>query len=144
MAPLALIILALPHCIGLSYWLYQLVLSWYLHEPESTQLSFSKVSDIRTDGHPDPKIGPQVYLGSDKNEFGVQHEEMSLWWICLSHMINIVPWPWPCPCQFGYTEEIVWRHTCPQHSFWAVHWANQDLQWKAKEVARNLFGGDVR
>ena len=29
MAPLALVTIALPHCLGLSYWLYQLVLSWY-------------------------------------------------------------------------------------------------------------------
>ena len=25
--------LALPHCLGMPYWLYQLVLSWYLHQP---------------------------------------------------------------------------------------------------------------
>ena len=29
--------LALLHCLGLPYWHYQLVLSWYLHQPESTQ-----------------------------------------------------------------------------------------------------------
>ena len=29
---------ALPHCLELSYWHYQLVLSWYLHQPESHQL----------------------------------------------------------------------------------------------------------
>ena len=29
--------LALPHCLGLSYWLYQLVSSWYLYQPESHQ-----------------------------------------------------------------------------------------------------------
>ena len=38
-APLAL---ALPHCLGLPYWHYQLVLSWYPHQPESHQLSLHK------------------------------------------------------------------------------------------------------
>merc|ERR1719458_2201228 len=37
--------LALPHCLGLPYWHYQLVLSWYLHQPESHQLSLHKVSE---------------------------------------------------------------------------------------------------
>ena len=49
--------LALPHCLGLPYWHYQLVLSWYLHQPESHQ--FHKHHSL-TDGHPDPKIGPQI------------------------------------------------------------------------------------
>ena len=57
---------ALPHCLELPYWHYQLVLSWYLHQQESHQLSLNKVSQWRTDGHPDPKIGPQVYLGPIK------------------------------------------------------------------------------
>ena len=43
---------ALLHCLGLPYWHYQLVLSWYPHQPESHQLSLHKVSysvtDIRT------------------------------------------------------------------------------------------------
>ena len=58
--------LALLHCLELPYWHYQLLLSWYLHQPESHQLSFNKVSDGVTDGHPDPKIGPQGYLGPIK------------------------------------------------------------------------------
>ena len=33
--------LALPHCLGRLYWHYQLVLSWYLHQPESHQLSLA-------------------------------------------------------------------------------------------------------
>ena len=41
--------LALPHCPGLSYWHYQLVLSWYLHQPESHQLSLQKVLDLVLD-----------------------------------------------------------------------------------------------
>ena len=40
-----------------------MVLSWYPHQPESHQLSLTKVSY----GHPDPKIGPQIYLGPIKN-----------------------------------------------------------------------------
>ena len=40
MAPLES--LALPHCLGLPYWHYQLVLSWYLHQLESHQLSWTK------------------------------------------------------------------------------------------------------
>ena len=35
--------LALSYCLGLPYWHYQLVLSWYLHQPESHQLSLQKV-----------------------------------------------------------------------------------------------------
>ena len=52
------------HCLELPYWHYQLVLSWYLHQPESHQLSVKK---WRTDGltsdDPDPKIGPKGHLG---------------------------------------------------------------------------------
>ena len=44
------------HCLELPYWHYQLVLSWYPHQPESHQLSLTNVSlfvclfvcDIRT------------------------------------------------------------------------------------------------
>ena len=43
--------LALPTFLGLPFWHYQLVLSWYPHQPE---LSLHKVSDSQTDGHPDP------------------------------------------------------------------------------------------
>ena len=35
--------LALSHCLGLPYWHYQLVLSWYLHQPESHQLSLQNI-----------------------------------------------------------------------------------------------------
>ena len=38
--------LGLPHCVGMPYWHYQLVLSWYLHQPESHQLSLQKVSQF--------------------------------------------------------------------------------------------------
>ena len=34
--------LALPHCNGMPYWHYQLVLSLYLHQPESHQFSLQK------------------------------------------------------------------------------------------------------
>ena len=37
--------LALPYCLGLSYWHNQSVLSWYLHQPELHQLSQEKVLD---------------------------------------------------------------------------------------------------
>ena len=40
---------ALPHCLELPYWHYQLVLTWYLHQPESHQLSLLKVSQLVTD-----------------------------------------------------------------------------------------------
>ena len=47
---------ALLHCLGLPYWHYQLVLSWYPRQPESHQLSLTEVSygltDIRTPGLP--------------------------------------------------------------------------------------------
>ena len=58
-------------CLGLPYWHYQLVLSCYPHQPESHQLSLHKVSEGLTDGHPDPKIGPQVYLGPIKRKYAL-------------------------------------------------------------------------
>ena len=45
--------LALPHCLGLPYWHYQQVLSWYLYLLESHQLSLNKVFQSQN----------QVYLG---------------------------------------------------------------------------------
>ena len=56
-------ITALPHCLELPYWHYQLVLSWYPHQPESHQ---SQKGVWRTDGHPDPKIELLVYLSPIK------------------------------------------------------------------------------
>ena len=44
----------------------ELVLTWYHHQPESYQLSLTKVSHLQTDGQSDPKIGPGL-PGSDKN-----------------------------------------------------------------------------
>ena len=41
-------------CLGLPYLQYQLVLSWFLDQPESHQLSLQKVLYWRTDGHQDP------------------------------------------------------------------------------------------
>ena len=41
--------LALPHCVGMPYWHYQLVLSLYLHQLESHQLSLHKwLSELET------------------------------------------------------------------------------------------------
>ena len=63
------VILALLHCLQLPFWHYQLVLSWYPHQPESHQLSLHKgllLTYSLTHWHPDPKIGPQVYLGPIK------------------------------------------------------------------------------
>ena len=37
------------HCLGLPYCHYQLVLTWYLHQPESHQLSLHKVLYLVTD-----------------------------------------------------------------------------------------------
>ena len=47
------------------HWHYQMVLSWYLHQPESHQLSLNKVLDSRTDGW---TSGPQINLGPIKIE----------------------------------------------------------------------------
>ena len=38
----------------IAYWHYQLVLSWYLHQPESHQLSFNNVSHSLSERQPDP------------------------------------------------------------------------------------------
>ena len=51
----------LQHCLGLPFWHYQLVLSWYLHQPESQRLG---LSDGRTSG---PKYWTPGLPGSDKN-----------------------------------------------------------------------------
>ena len=60
---------ALPHCLGLSYWHYQLVLAWYLHQPETHQLSFTNLSDSlttgpidRTPGTPGSDNEREIYL----------------------------------------------------------------------------------
>ena len=58
--------LALPHCLGLPYWLCQLVSGWFLYQPESHQLSFNMVClfvCFRQFGHIDRTRRP----GSDKN-----------------------------------------------------------------------------
>ena len=46
-----------------AYWHYQLVLGWYHHQPESTQLSLTKVSEFVTSGPLDRTPG---LPGSDK------------------------------------------------------------------------------
>ena len=59
---------ALPHCLELPYWHYQLVLSWYLHQPESHQLSLHKVSHSLSDGQTSgPKDRTPGLPGYDKN-----------------------------------------------------------------------------
>ena len=55
--------IALPHCLGLPYWHYQLVLSWYLHQPETHQLSQQNISHLETLGPIDRTPG---IPGSDK------------------------------------------------------------------------------
>ena len=37
---------ALPHCLGMPYLQYLLVLHWYLHQPESHQLSLHKGGSV--------------------------------------------------------------------------------------------------
>ena len=54
--------LALPHCLGMPHWHYQLVLSLYLHHPESHQLSLHK-GKWRTTG---PNYRTPGLPGSDK------------------------------------------------------------------------------
>ena len=58
--------LELPHCLGMPYWRYQLVLSWHLHQPESHQLSLIKVTQLDRSGPIDRTPG---IPGSDKNGF---------------------------------------------------------------------------
>ena len=66
MAPVALV--ALPHCLGLPYWHYQLVLSLYLHQLESHQLSLHKwLTQFVSERQANPYIGPGT-PGSDKNK----------------------------------------------------------------------------
>ena len=66
--------LVLPHCFWLPFWHHQLVLSWYLHQPESHQLSLQKVleslSQWETSGPIDRTPGTP---GSDKKRASVKH-----------------------------------------------------------------------
>ena len=59
--------LALPHCFGMSYWHHQLVLGWYLHQPESHQSSLQKVSQSP---------------GSDKKDKKDKREKSDYFWSC--------------------------------------------------------------
>ena len=62
--------LALPHCLELPSWHYQPVLSWYLHQPESHQLSQTKrLTDGLTCG---PNYRTPGLPGSDKNWIGTK------------------------------------------------------------------------
>ena len=54
----------MPHCLGLPFWHYQLVLSWYIHQPESHQFSLQKLSQFQRTGPIDRTPGTP---GSDKN-----------------------------------------------------------------------------
>ena len=62
---------ALPDCLGLPYWHYQLVLTWYLHQPESHQLSLQNlsesVSDNRTHRSDQGYLGPIKIVKIDRN-----------------------------------------------------------------------------
>ena len=40
------------HCLGLPHWHYQLVLTWYLHQPESHHLSLQQ--RLVSEREPDP------------------------------------------------------------------------------------------
>ena len=52
--------LSLPHCLGMPYGHYQLVLSRYLHQPESHQVSLQNVSELETE------IGTHIHLDPTK------------------------------------------------------------------------------
>ena len=51
------------HCLGLLYLYHQLEFTWYLHQPESHELSQQNVFYILTETDSDPYIRPQVYMG---------------------------------------------------------------------------------
>ena len=53
------------------HWQYQLVLSWYLHQPESHQLSLQNVLDFKR-RTPGPKDRTPGLPGSDKNKYSKQ------------------------------------------------------------------------
>ena len=58
--------LASPHCLELPNWHHQFVLSWYLHQPESHQLSFKSMSYLDRSRPIDRTPGIPV---SDKKPF---------------------------------------------------------------------------
>ena len=90
---------ALPHCLELPYWHYQLVLTWYLHQPESHQLSFTKVSYSRTSGPKDrtPGLGPiNIARGTTDPEID------SVTWIKLGNNMT--------PLTFVANLPTRWRH----------------------------------
>ena len=78
--------LELLHCLELSCWHYQLVLSWYLHQPESHQLSFTNLLDgptyWRTSG---PKDRTPGLPGSNRNV------RLLIIWKVLIYWLSIAP-----------------------------------------------------
>ena len=63
--------LVLPNCLGMSYWHYRLVLGWYLHQPESHQLSLQKVSQLVRDKR--THRSDQGHLGPIKTRITTKH-----------------------------------------------------------------------
>ena len=82
-------------------------LSWYPHQPESHQLSLHKVCD----GHPDPKIRPQVYLGPIKKSKKIQHIKTPKSW-------NMRP---DSRAQNGF--DVAFSNTMPSHCHHYQHLA---------------------
>ena len=66
------------YCLGLSCWHYYLVLSWYLHQPESHQLSLQKVSQFVRDNR--THRSDQGYLGPIKIMSMSQKSCMAVMW----------------------------------------------------------------
>ena len=111
--------LVLPHCLGLPFWHYQLVLSLYLHQPESHQLSLQKVShsvsETRTHRSDQRYLGPiKMYilyqvriLKSGKS----QHHKHGIFHIksCMFFM----RWFWHCAFSCASSIHLVFcRHSC--------------------------------
>ena len=74
--------LALLHCVGLPYWHYQFSIELVSSSARVTSVKSQKGVG-RSHWHPDPKIGPQVYLGPIKIMFLIFYCKIKFllsWW----------------------------------------------------------------
>ena len=80
--------LALPHCLDWPFWHYQFASSWYLHRPESQQLSLIKVfyrqSDSGTLGTDNKKFRFKEFSSLLKGTFSWGHALISLCLLALN------------------------------------------------------------
>ena len=71
--------------VGLPYWHYQQVPSWYLHQPKSHQLSLNKFSQLET---PRPMDRTPGIPGSDKHIYSSFEIRMKMGAVCVCTQVG--------------------------------------------------------